>query len=434
MAATGMTTPQALSPLAKALGSVASVAVTTSGSLTHLAGSPFHSLQRSIAAVQSQIVSFVQHANPAAVIRFKMAVEDMNAVFGRILLPVLNNVTLVVQKIADHLNAASGPAKGLTAVLITIGVVTAAVTGGFIGMTGALIILKIAMDVFTGGITAIAGLIGAALGAATAGGIGAIGLGLAVTPFQQLREIIDQIGPPLLKIFGMVGNAVMQFAGGALPGMINAIQAVVAAINTVINSLPGAGNVFEVIGLHVGSFIQFIATGFQLVATAASVLIQVFSELGKIIFGNVDLLSVLARGFERTMAILKAVSMVLSGDMGDGGENKPPPKAPPAVRQATTSSIQSFITRQYVSSFQAGGGGDTTAQFQSNAITTLKGIHTEAIKIATDIRTFLDRAKNTANEVKEGAATVGQAAAATLSPAYAAYQFTRALHSRVTGK
>lgn len=435
MAATGMTTPQALTPLARALGNVASVAVTTSGSLTHLAGSPFHSLQRSISAIQSQIVSFVQHANPAAVIRFKFAVEDLQAVFGRLLVPVLNNATLVVQRLADYLHAASGPAKGLTAVLITIGVVAAAVTGGFMGMTGSLIILKLAMDVFTGGITAVAGLIGAALGAAAAGGIGAVGMGLAVTPFEQLKGIIDQIGPPILKIFEMVGNAVMQFAGGALPGMINAIQAIVAAVNTVINSLPGAGNVFEVIGLQVGSMVQFVATGFQLIATAASVVIDAFRTLGGILFGNVDILSSLSRGFERTMAILKAISMVLSGEEGEGETGKPPPKAPPAVRQATSQNIQSFITKAYVSAFQVGAGEDGTKAYQNKSLETLKNIHTEATKIATDIRDFLDRAKKTAEDVKDTVSSVGNTAGiVAAAPFNAATWAARQLMATVTGK
>lgn len=434
--ATGMTTPAALSPLAKALGNLSSVAVTTSGSLTHLASTPFNALHRAIGAIQSQIVSLVQWANPAAVIRFKMAWEDLQGVLGRILLPVLNNVTLAVQKLADYLNAASGPAKGFAAILVTVGVVAAAVTGGFIGMTGALIVLKLAMDVFTGGITAVIGLIGAALGAAAAGGIGAIGMGLAVTPFEQLKGIIDQIGPPLLKIFEMIGSAVMDFAGGALPGLMNAIQAIVAAVNTVIGSLPGAGNVFELIGQHVGTFVQFLATAFQFLATVAAVVIDAFRSLGQILFGNVDILSSLSRGFEKTMAILKAISMVLSGEEGEGETGKPPPKAPPAIRQATSQNIQSFITKAYVSAFQVGAGEDGTKQFQFKSLKTMEEINKSAKAIATDIREFLDRVQKTAEDVQDRGTTIGNAAGniGTVSAFGPGTWAMRQLFGLVTGK
>lgn len=426
---TGQNLPTAITPLAKALGSLSAVAVTTSGSLTHLAGQPFQSLHRAIGAIQSQIVSLVQHANPAAVIRFKFAVEDLQAVLGRMLLPVLNNVTLVIQKLADYLHSASGPAKGLAAVMVTVGVVAAAVTGGFVGMTGALIVLKIAMDIFTGGITAIAGLIGAALGAATAGGIGAIGMGLVVTPFEQLKGLIDQIGPPLLKIFEMVGSAVMSFAGGALPGMINAIQTVVAGISSVVNAMGGAGNVFEIIGLVVGSFVQYLATGFQIVASMASILINTFKLLAGIIFDNVNIVGTLTGGLERMMVWLKAISILIGGVTEE--ETKTPGKAPPAVRQATSQSIQSFITKAYVSAFQVGGGEDKTVKYQNESLVKLEQIRAEAEKTANSIREFLTKAKDAAEapaSFAEGAIRGGT------GPIQAGWQAVREMHSRVTGK
>jgi phage-related protein len=216
---------------------------------------------------------------------------------------------------------------------------------------------------------------------------------------------------------------------------MNAVQAIVAAINTVVRSLPGAGNVFEVIGQHVGAFIQFLATGFQLVATAASVLIDVFRSLGQLIFGNVDLLGALSRGFERMMAVLKAVSMVLSGDEDQGGENKPPPKAPPAVRQATSQNVQSFLTKSYISAFQTGGDKDT--QFKSTVSEKIIEIEKHAMSIKNDIKAFLNRVRDNANAAADAApAAAGVAGSVAGGPVggVVAWAATRAILSRVTGK
>lgn len=434
MATPGLNTPQAFSPLARSLQGLASVAVTTSGSLTHLAGAPFHALQRSISAIQSQIVSFVQMANPAAVIRFRFAWEDLQGTIGRLLLPVLNNLTLVIQKLADYLHAASGPAKGLTAVLITIGVVTAAVTGGLMGMTGALVVLKFVLDAFTGGISAVVGLIGAAVGALAAGGIGAVGMGLAVTPFEQLKQIIDQIGPPILKIFEMVGNAVMQFAGGALPGIINAIQAAVAGVNAILGSLGGAGNVFEVIGQFVGSFIQYLATGFQFVSVVVATFVDVLRTLGEILLPNVNLIGSLSSGLDRLMAVMKAISIVLAGEEGQQ-QTAPPPKAPPAVRQATSQSISSFITKAYVSAFSVGGGGDG-AQTRHNAMMERMAlILKEAESIAGSINDFLSEARHAVNNPAETAGKLADSNAGRAVQVASPFAFlARQLMATVTGK
>jgi hypothetical protein len=50
---------------------------------------------------------------------------------------VLNNITLVIQKLADYLNSATPAAKGFIVALVAVGVVATTVTGAFIGLAGA---------------------------------------------------------------------------------------------------------------------------------------------------------------------------------------------------------------------------------------------------------------------------------------------------------
>jgi hypothetical protein len=418
-----------LSPLSRALTQLSASATMTAGSLSHLATQPFAALQRGISAVQSQIVSFVQFANPAAVIRFKLAWEDLQGVIGRALAPVLQTVTLIVQRLADYLHAASGPAKGLIAAMAASGVVFAAVTGGIVGMTGALLIFKLVMDTATLGISAVVGLIGAAIGGLSAAGIGAVGLGLVVTPFEQVKEIINQIGPPFLKVFDLIGRAVMQFAQGMLPGVTAAFSSVAAAVSMLVNALPGSGRFFEVIGKTIGVFIQIVALNIQMLAAGFQALASVIGSLVKSILPSVDLMRLLSGGYDKLTAFLMAVSMVI------GGETKPdeaPGRAPPAVRQATSQSLSSFITKAYVSAYQT-GGGDPTLGRHAETMEKMEAINKEAKKIAERINAFLERAGGAVEGAKtvanNGATAAGAAIGGPLGGMVA-----RLLMSQVTGK
>ncbi len=205
--------------------------------------------------------------------------------------------------------------------------------------------------------------------------IGAAFVQLVVSPFTALMSVLSVFKPiiePLQHLFGAVGNA---------------IGAIFGAIGSAISSLVSSG---------------------------ISLLVSAFQLLEPFII--------------RLATYIEALAMVINSLLGSGDEEKKAPgRAPPAARQATSGSIQSFITKAYVSAFSAGGGNSDQA-FKSNVSKKMDSIDESAQAIAKDIKNFLKQAGEAATGAAVGAAKgAGKAADAVVNPG-------RFLLSMVTGK
>lgn len=98
----------------------------------------FGSVERAVVSFGNQLTKFVGQANPAAVIRFQIAVADLQAVIGRALLPVMNQVTAVVRYLADAFASLSPKTQQFVAALAG-GAGLGAVFGGLAAAASALI-------------------------------------------------------------------------------------------------------------------------------------------------------------------------------------------------------------------------------------------------------------------------------------------------------
>lgn len=128
-AATGIQALTAkMNPLAQAVGGVQSAfgkLNTTTGQLASSAGlvtQPLQTVTQSLSKFHGAIVilgqqvsEFTKFTNPALTQRFQFAAEDLSAVIGKMLLPVLEFATKFTRMFADSLNQIAGPVQRLLA-------------------------------------------------------------------------------------------------------------------------------------------------------------------------------------------------------------------------------------------------------------------------------------------------------------------------------
>lgn len=190
----------AMAPLTSAMDSLTA----SIGKLQSTANTATNSLDALTSAISASVGRFVQLYNPAAVIRFELALKDLHAVVGRALLPVMEKFTVVLRTIGDAVAGLSPAGNKMIAVLAAVGVGLAAATAAtgvfFATMSGAIVGLTVlagalgtATAIATAGISlifgAVAGLITAfATGAAAFGFVGSEFSALKAT-FQQLAQI-----------------------------------------------------------------------------------------------------------------------------------------------------------------------------------------------------------------------------------------------------
>lgn len=160
----------------------------------------FSALRAGLEAVKSQVVSFVEKANPAAVQKFTFAVDDLTGVIGRSLLPVLVNSTAIIQKLADYFHDLSPAAHALVA-----GLVAAAV--GFTVVAVAVWGLNAAFSTLTGGLSTILG----ALGALVAGML------VAASGTDELKDAMDLLLAPMSDIIDQVAEIATSLVSALAP-------------------------------------------------------------------------------------------------------------------------------------------------------------------------------------------------------------------------
>lgn len=303
----------AIQASSNALNGFATRSQATFQAIANVGNQAFSSLRSAIFSIEIGVASFVKMANPAAFLMFQRAVEDLYATIGRILTPVLLNVTAVIQKMADHL-AASGPgAKVLVAVLGAMTVVVGGLIGALGGAVIAINLVSFALSVATGGISAIANavgaIVGAAVGAGTAAGTLAIAFGVIATPIEKLRQLMDSLMPAISAVAEVIGNA--------LVGVLTILTPIV-----------------RIIALSFASFTESFINGMKIVYEVFDRMVPILSKIGQAALYFVAGLELIADAMQSQVA------------------GKAPPKAPPAVRQVTSGTIAASITKQQTMALQ----------------------------------------------------------------------------------
>lgn len=149
---------------------------------------PFDQISAGISSVQSQIAGFVQKLNPGYLIRWNLAVDDLQATIGRALLPLLEQATAAVRQIGSVINGLNG--SGQDAIR--------AFAGGIVALKGIAAGAAAVVTVLTGGLApALAAIVGGTIGLASTSEA-------AKKVFDRITLVIggttEQIGEALRKL------------------------------------------------------------------------------------------------------------------------------------------------------------------------------------------------------------------------------------------
>jgi hypothetical protein len=205
-------------------------------------GGVFSALQAGIAAAQRQVESFVAKADPAAVIKFKLAIDDLHGVIGRMMVPLLNNLGTTFRKVADHLYALSPAAKALIA-----GLTAAAV--GFVVVTTAIWGMNVAFATLTGGLSAVLGAIGA----------GIAGILMATSSTGALEGALDTLMGPMGQFIDALGQVATALAVAVAPLMETVFAALAAVMKEVATAIQQAMPMFLRLAAWFRAVAEFVA-------------------------------------------------------------------------------------------------------------------------------------------------------------------------------
>lgn len=174
---------------------------------------PLKAFQGFISQIQSQVVSFVAKANPAAAQRWSLAVDDFMAVMGRAFVPLLEEAGKIVRTVADAFASLSPEGQGFTramsgvsAVLSTVGEVVKRIAPAFVRVG------EVLGPVFTAVEKAFKSLAGAA-GEGLA--LFITGLARAIQVVTPLIELFAKAVEVLADALGMVLSEANKAAGSA---------------------------------------------------------------------------------------------------------------------------------------------------------------------------------------------------------------------------
>jgi hypothetical protein len=167
---------------------------------------------RVISSLGGGMTRFVQQANPAAVYRFTQAVENATSAVGRVLLPVLERFTVMVQQIGNAIESLSPQAKQLIGGL--------AGGAGLAGAVGALAVAGRAALAALGPVGAAVALIGGAV----AGVMATSASGKALT--ESFSNLLRAFG----SIIEVVTDALLPVVESALVPAFESLAQVMADV------------------------------------------------------------------------------------------------------------------------------------------------------------------------------------------------------------
>lgn len=315
---------------------------------------PFQAFQTAISGIQTTLVNFVRLANPAAVLRFQLALDDLQAVIGRAMVPALNQFTAVLRGIANAVAGLNGNGQRIIASI-------AAGTAGLIAFGAAALAVQ---TILTGGMLPLLSAIAGAVG----------GLAFVST---DLMPALRGIGEVFVSIVNQVGGMI---AAGLVP-VLNVITEVVQGLAPLIPPLINALFQLSPIGLILNVVGQAVNTvGPYLVAFA-----RVVVDMGRTVYGVM-----------RSLLSFIGVSL----PEFDGAARSPTGKSEgAAVRNTSTQDVNQVLARAREQAFAGGLGAKKPEERTANGMDEL---NRKAAEIERDIKNFL-------NDLREFPARIGEA-------------------------
>ncbi|MBN9522486.1 hypothetical protein J0H58_28855 [bacterium] len=337
-------------------GAVAGISQKAAGML----GGPTAALQSFFGRVQSTVGSLVEKANPGAVLRFNLALDDLYATLGQMLTPVLDQFTLIARTLGSALNGMTGEGKQLIAGL----------AAGAIGMAVFAAAAAAVQAALTGGIGPLLGAVAGALGGV------AFASGAFKDAMKPVAAIIGGLGnqlgavltglvngnafKSLLKTLGEVAQLMAASFSGQVSAFAPALEAAINAASQVFSTLlPALRAVGE-------TNMALIAAGASLLAASLRLMTPVWTTLARIVSEVTLYINQLARMLLGFFGIQIPELQAPKGDLKDN--------TGAAAKSTSTTDVQSVLRSARESSFKAGLGaqGSDPASRTAGAVEGMK--------------------------------------------------------------
>jgi hypothetical protein len=283
----------------------------------NLLRAPLNIFQTALSAIQTNVVGFVAKANPGAVMRFNLALDNMMAVLGKTMVPVLDKVTQLLTVVGGAFLGMNEQAKSLVA-----GLGAAAV--GLVTFGAAVLVVQ---TVMTGGLMPVI--------AALAGAVGGF-----VFATQPVKDVMERVGNAFVWVANLLGGLVDTVFSGLAP--------VFSLFGAILDEFtPIATTAFNTIGNLLSAITGAWATG----------MIHVLETVTPYLLGFAKaMMEVAEAAYDSLRELLSFVGIDLPafGAAPEGGVKDP---AGQAVRSTGTSDVSAVLQRARESAFMSGLGG-----------------------------------------------------------------------------
>ncbi len=345
-----------LSNAVGALGSLATSAIQFTKRLADagvdLLRRPLSMLDTAIASINQNITRFVALANPAAVMRFQLAVNDLYAVIGRALAPALDVMTGFIRSLGSAIYGTT--AQGRTLI--------AAIAAGTVGMIAFGAAMAAFEAIATGGVMPIIGALIGALGgmAAVTGMLNPLMESLA----PILSGLMDQLGGVLGVLIGVVQGVLPALQESITNGIKliaylgTALERMAPAIGAFVDVIVEIGKAFQPVGeFLIGVIVEYVVLLAQAFKAFSPVLIELARIVGSIVRQLVTWLREL-------LAVFGVVIPEFTKAPAPGGGTRSTVGA--AVTPARTTDIESVLRATRERAFSLGGAAGPPEQTAKN--------------------------------------------------------------------
>lgn len=332
---------------------------------------PFNVLQSALGAVQSSIVSFVAKANPGAVLRFQLALNDMLATIGVALTPALNQFTVVLKAIGSAFKGLDSDGKNLIAAI-------AAGTVGLIAFGAAALAVQTIMT--AGILPAISAIVGAF------GGFAFVS--------SDIKKVMGELASVFVGVVNHLGKVLAEFAGS--DAFLSIAQTFAEVLGVLVDVEADLLHGFMPVLNSLAAVFKSIAPAIAPLVTMAVYLnptLLILSMLGSVAeqatpylmaFANV-IVDVGRAAYNAFRTILSFVGVNLPDFDKPASRGAPKDATGTAVKSTSTQDVSSVLARARESAFAAGSGGKKPEERTANGMDEL---NRKAEDIAAQIKAF----------------------------------------------
>lgn len=352
-------------------------------------GTLFRVMDAGLSGLQRHVARFVELTNPAALIQFNLAVRDMQAVIGQMMVPILNHAKQVIRAFADQLVNLSPFAK---AGIAAFGALAVSLTVA----AAASMVLSTVLNLFTGGL---GGLIPKLIGVVAAFllmGEGGKALQGFMTAFGQVMEAVGTVITAALKPILSIVTTLMPVIMGAVKAVVGIIAMALTPVIAVVQVFAEVFKALEPVFTFVGQILSSLGDWFRVfgevlgrlvvgILTPFIVLVKLFGAALQALQPVLNQVVGLINQFVR--AVAKFFGVVIDDDMSKSSVNA-------AVRNVELGNIESFVSEQQKRSF-AGGTQ------QQDVPSKLDGVNKHLAKIEGWVKDIVDWVTNAKDSLEE---------------------------------